>query len=82
MAISHNVNGAVLAHIRFRYHLPLPEVGQMYRTEAAFGLHPSAVWDYVKGIIVWAQEHFRKPLSVNTVHRYIYKYKLKLYHAK
>ncbi len=36
----------------------------------------------VKDITTWAQEHFRKPLSVNTVRRYIYKCKLKLYHAK
>ncbi len=36
----------------------------------------------VKDITTWAQEHFRKPLSVNTVRRYINKCKLKLYHAK
>uniref|UniRef100_A0AAR2J834 Transposase Tc1-like domain-containing protein n=1 Tax=Pygocentrus nattereri TaxID=42514 RepID=A0AAR2J834_PYGNA len=36
----------------------------------------------VKDIPTWAQEHFRKPLSVNTVRRSIYKCKLKLCHAK
>ena len=36
----------------------------------------------VKDISTWAQEHFRKPLSVNTVHHYIYKWQFKLYHAK
>ncbi|KAF0030334.1 hypothetical protein F2P81_017065 [Scophthalmus maximus] len=36
----------------------------------------------VKDITTWAQEHFRKPLSVNIVRRYIYDCKLKLYHAK
>uniref|UniRef100_A0AAR2L1I4 Transposase Tc1-like domain-containing protein n=1 Tax=Pygocentrus nattereri TaxID=42514 RepID=A0AAR2L1I4_PYGNA len=36
----------------------------------------------VTDITTWAQEHFRKPLSVNTVHRSIYKCKLKLCHAK
>ena len=36
----------------------------------------------VKDITTWAQEHFRKPLSVNTVRRYIRKCNLKLYYAK
>ena len=36
----------------------------------------------VKDIATWAQEHFGKPLSVETVRRYIRKYKLKLYYAK
>ena len=36
----------------------------------------------VKDISTGAQEHFRKPLSVTTVHRYICKCKLKLYYAK
>ena len=36
----------------------------------------------VKDITTWAQEHFRKPLSVNTVLRYIRKCNLKLYYAK
>ena len=36
----------------------------------------------VKDITTWAQEHFRKPLSVNTVRRYICKCNLKLYYAK
>ena len=36
----------------------------------------------VKDITTWAQEHFRKPLSVNTVCRYIRKCNLKLYYAK
>ena len=36
----------------------------------------------VKDMITWAQEHFRKPLSVNTVRRNICKCKLKLYYAK
>ena len=36
----------------------------------------------VKDITKWAQENFRKPLSVNTVRHYISKCKLKLYHAK
>lgn len=31
---------------------------------------------------MWAQEHFRKPLSVHTGHRCIYKCKLRLFHAK
>ncbi|KAF0030331.1 hypothetical protein F2P81_017062 [Scophthalmus maximus] len=35
----------------------------------------------VKDITTWALEHL-KPLSVSTVRRYIYKCKLKLYHAK
>lgn len=35
-----------------------------------------------KDITTWAQEHFRKPLSVNTVRRNICKCKLKLYYAK
>jgi len=30
----------------------------------------------------WAQEHFQKSLSVNTVHGAIDKCRLKLYHAK
>ncbi|KAJ8285485.1 hypothetical protein GJAV_G00027330, partial [Gymnothorax javanicus] len=30
----------------------------------------------------WAQEYFKKPLSVNTVCRAIHRYHLKLYHAK
>ena len=36
----------------------------------------------VKDITAWAQEHFRKPLSVNTVRRYICKCRLKIYYAK
>ena len=36
----------------------------------------------VKDITTCAQEHFRKPLSVNTVRRYIRKCNLKLYYAK
>lgn len=36
----------------------------------------------VKDITTWAQEYFRKPLSVTTVRRYICKCKLKLYYAK
>ncbi|KAL7851246.1 hypothetical protein AOLI_G00216020 [Acnodon oligacanthus] len=36
----------------------------------------------VTDIITWAQEHFRKPLSVNTVRHSIYKCKLKLCRAK
>ena len=36
----------------------------------------------VKDITTWAQELFRKPLSVNTVRRYIRKCNLKLYYAK
>ena len=36
----------------------------------------------VKDITAWAQEHFRKPLAVNTVCGYICKCKLKLYYAK
>ena len=36
----------------------------------------------IKDITTWAQEYFLKPLSVNTVRRYIHKCKLKLYHAK
>ena len=36
----------------------------------------------VKDITTWAQEHFRKPLSVTTVRRYICKCKLNLYYAK
>uniref|UniRef100_A0A3B4CB63 Transposase Tc1-like domain-containing protein n=1 Tax=Pygocentrus nattereri TaxID=42514 RepID=A0A3B4CB63_PYGNA len=36
----------------------------------------------VMDITTWAQEHFRKPLPVNTVRRSIYKCKLKLLHAK
>lgn len=35
----------------------------------------------VMDIATWDQEHFRQPLSVSTVGRYIYKCKLKLYHA-
>ena len=38
--------------------------------------------DSVTEITAWAQDHFRKSLSVNTVHRAIHKCKLKLYHAK
>lgn len=50
-------------------------------------VHPSGTGiknrhECVKDITTWAQEHFRKPLSVNTVRRYISKCKLKLYHAK
>uniref|UniRef100_A0AAR2KFA0 Tc1-like transposase DDE domain-containing protein n=1 Tax=Pygocentrus nattereri TaxID=42514 RepID=A0AAR2KFA0_PYGNA len=36
----------------------------------------------VKDITTWAQEHFRKPLSVNTVRRSTYKCKLKLCHKR
>lgn len=36
----------------------------------------------VKDIATWAQEHFRKTLSVTTVPRYICKCRLKLYYAK
>ena len=38
--------------------------------------------DSVTEITAWAQDHFRKSLSVNTVRRAIHKCKLKLYHAK
>ena len=38
--------------------------------------------DSVTEITAWAQDHFRKLLSVNTVRRAIHKCKLKLYHAK
>ena len=38
--------------------------------------------DSVTEITAWAQDHFRKSSSVNTVPRAIHKCKLKLYHAK
>ncbi len=38
--------------------------------------------DSVIDITKWAQEYFQKPLSVNTIHRAICRYQLKLYHAK
>ncbi|XP_061774517.1 zinc finger protein 354C-like isoform X2 [Nerophis ophidion] len=36
----------------------------------------------LKDITTWAQEHFKKPLSLNTICGYFYKCKLKLYYAK
>ena len=38
--------------------------------------------DSVSEITAWAQDHFQKSLSVNTVRRAFHKCKLKLYHAK
>ncbi len=38
--------------------------------------------DSVIVITKWAQENFQKPLSVNTIHRAICRWLLKLYHAK
>ncbi len=38
--------------------------------------------DSVIDITKWAQEYFQKPLSVNTISCAIYRYQLKLYHAK
>ncbi len=45
--------------------------------------HCLTYWhDSVIDITKWAQEYFRKPLSVNTIHRAICRCQLKLYHAK
>ena len=38
--------------------------------------------DCVNDVTKWLQEYFQKPLSVNTIHRAICRYQLKLYHAK
>ncbi len=38
--------------------------------------------DSVIDITKWAQEYFQKPLSVNTIHRAICRWQLKLYHQK
>lgn len=38
--------------------------------------------NFVLEIIAWADEHFQKSLSVNTVHPAFHKCKLELYHAK
>ncbi len=38
--------------------------------------------DSVIDITKWAQEYFQKPLSMNTIHRAICRFQLKLYHAK
>ncbi len=38
--------------------------------------------DSVIDITKWAQEYFQKPLSVNTIHRAICRWQLKIYHAK
>ncbi len=38
--------------------------------------------DSVIDITKWAQEYFQKPMSVNTIHRAICRFQLKLYQAK